>query len=53
MTIATHPLDDKVWQAWLAENRKHEKAQFARNVRLCVLLMPIAVGATLLIFWLR
>ncbi len=48
--VATHPLDEKVWQNWLAKNRKQEEALFARRIKFSVILSPFILAVILFFF---
>ena len=47
---ATVPLDDKVWQAWLAKNRESEKRGILQRRRVGRLIGETLVAAG--VFWL-
>lgn len=48
--VATRPLDEKVWQNWLAKNRKQEELFFARRVKLAMIVSPFALAAIVYFF---
>ena len=52
-TIPTHPLDRKVWQNWLAKNRKQEELLFARRIKFAAIVSPFALAAILIFFLTR
>ena len=45
--VATHTLDENVWQNWLAKNRKQEAAFYGRLIKLAVIVSPLALAALL------
>lgn len=45
--IAPHPLDEKVWQDWLAKNRKQKQLLFARRIKFALIFSPFALAAIL------
>lgn len=42
-------LDDKVWQAWLAKNRRNEHLHFVKRLKIMFFLSPLLLAA--LLFW--
>ena len=42
-------LDEQVWRAWLAKNRKEERAGLEKRLRIMVSLSPLLLGA--LLYW--
>ena len=43
-------LDEKVWQAWLAKNRRNERLHFVKRLKVMLFLSPLVLAA--LLFWL-
>ena len=43
-------LDNKVWQAWLAKNRREEHAGFDKRLKIMVSVSPFLLAA--LLYWL-
>jgi hypothetical protein len=52
MSVGQHlvPLDRKVWQAWVVNNRRQEEVYFARRLRVTMFLSPLVLAIVL--FWL-
>jgi hypothetical protein len=47
------PLDEKVWQAWLAKNRRREEFYFARRLKIAMFLSPVLLAAILFLLFSR
>ena len=49
--VHTAALDEQVWQAWLAKNRRQDAIYFAKRLKISLIASPFVLAALLWWLW--